>query len=95
MEKLLTFMNYWLGKLYIPCSIPADKQLHFISGAILGINLTPFIGWASILWVSAIAMLKEVYDLLHRNKHTPDIWDWVATSLGGVLGMVICKVLIG
>ena len=95
MEKLLTFMNYWLGKLYIPCSIPADKQMHFLSGAILGIILTPFIGWASILWVSAIAMFKEVYDLLHRNKHTPDIWDWVATSLGGVLGMVICKVLIG
>ena len=95
MEKLLTFLNKWLGKLYIPCSIPADKQLHFISGAILGIILTPFIGWASILWVSAIAMLKEIYDLLHRNKHTPDIWDWVATSLGGVLGMVICKVLIG
>ena len=93
MEKLLTFMNKWLGKLYIPCSIPADKQLHFLSGFILGIILTPFIGWASILWVSAIAMFKEVYDLLHRNKHTPDIWDWVATSLGGVAGVLLVTVL--
>ena len=93
MEKLLTFLNKWLGKLYIPCSIPADKQMHFLSGAILGTILTPFIGWASILWVSAIAMFKEVYDLLHRNKHTPDIWDWVATSLGGIAGVLLVTVL--
>ncbi len=32
MEKLLIFMNTWLGKLYIPCGIRADKQQHFISG---------------------------------------------------------------
>ena len=93
MEKLLTFMNYWLGKLYIPCSIPADKQMHFLSGFILGIILTPFIGWASILWVSAIACAKEVYDYLNPDKHTADIWDWVATSLGGVAGVLLVTVL--
>jgi hypothetical protein len=89
MEKLLTFMNYWLGKLYIPCSIPADKQQHFISGAILGIILTPFIGAYSILVVAVIAALKEIYDYLHKDIHTPDLWDWVATSLGGVVGFVV------
>jgi len=93
MEKLLTFMNYWLGKLYIPCSIPADKQLHGLSGAILGIILTPFIGWAGILWVSAIACAKEVYDYLNPDKHTADIWDWVATSLGGVAGVLLVTLL--
>ena len=93
MEKLLTFMNYWLGKLYIPCSIPADKQQHFISGFILGIILTPFIGWASILWVSAIATAKEIYDYLNPDKHTADIWDWVATSLGGLLGTLLTKLV--
>ena len=92
-DKLLAFMNYWLGKLYIPCSIPADKQRHFLSGAILGIILTPFIGWASILWVSAIACAKEVYDYLNPDKHTADIWDWVATSLGGVAGVLLVTVL--
>jgi hypothetical protein len=93
MEKLLSFMNYWLGKLYIPCSVPADKQQHFISGAILGIILTPFIGAYSILVVAVIAALKEIYDALHPDKHTADIWDWVATSLGGVLGMLIITLL--
>ena len=86
-------MNYWLGKLYIPCSIPADKQQHFISGAILGIVLTPFLGWASILWVSAIACAKEVYDYLNPDKHTADIWDWIATVLGGLVGFVIVALL--
>jgi hypothetical protein len=94
MEKLLTFMNYWLGKLYIPCSIPADKQQHFLSGAILGIVLTPFIGAYSIVVVAVIAALKEIYDARHPDKHTADIWDWVATSLGGVLGYTLISYII-
>ena len=93
MEKLLTFLNKWLGKLYIPCSIPADKQMHGLSGFILGIILTPFLGWVSILWVSAIACAKEIYDYLNRDRHTPDVWDWVATTLGGILGTVLIGVL--
>jgi hypothetical protein len=93
MEKLLSFMNYWLGKLYIPCSVPADKQQHFISGAILGIILTPFIGAYSILVVAVIAALKEIYDARHPDKHTADFMDWVATVLGGVLGMLIITLL--
>jgi hypothetical protein len=93
MEKLLTFMNYWLGKLYIPCGIPADKQQHFISGAILGIVLTPFIGAYSIVVVAVIAALKEIYDARHPDKHTADFWDWVATVLGGLVGFVTVSLL--
>ena len=95
MEKLLTFMNTWLGKLYIPCGIPADKQMHFLSGAILGILFAPFIGWWSgMLVVSFVAMIKEIYDFLHRNKHTPDIWDWVATTLGGLFGGLLTQLVL-
>ena len=89
MEKLLTFMNTWLGKIYIPCGIPADKQQHFISGAILGILFASVFGWISILIVAIIACLKEIYDYEHKSIHTPDFYDWVATTLGGVLGTVI------
>ena len=89
MEKLLTFINYWLGKLYIPCGIPADKQMHFLSGAILGILFASVFGWISILIVAIIACLKEIYDYEHKSIHTPDFYDWVATTLGGVLGTVI------
>jgi hypothetical protein len=55
--------------------------------------LTPFIGAASVFIVAIIAALKEVYDYMHPDKHTADIWDWVATSLGGVLGMLIITLL--
>ena len=95
-ELLLFKMNAFLTKLYpswLEGIVPIDKFMHFLSGAILGIILTPFIGWASILWVSAIAMLKEVYDYLNPDKHTPDVWDWVATSLGGVAGVLLVTVL--
>jgi hypothetical protein len=89
MEKLLTFLNYWLGKLYTPCGVPADKQAHFLSGFLIAVVLTPFIGAYSIVVVAIIALLKEIYDYLHKDIHTPDFWDWVATTLGGVLGMAI------
>ena len=95
MEKLLTFMNTWLGKLYIPCGIPADKQMHFLSGAILATAILLVTGSPSVSFVSVslVACLKEVYDLLHKNKHTPDVWDWVATSLGGAFGIILILAL--
>jgi hypothetical protein len=39
-----------------------------------------------------IALAKEVYDYNHPN-HTADVWDWVATVLGGVLGLILGEVL--
>ena len=95
MEKLLTFMNTWLGKLYIDCGIPADKQMHGLSGAILATAILLATGSASISFVSVslVACLKEVYDLLHKDKHTPDVWDWVATSLGGAFGILLFSVV--
>ena len=92
MEKLLTFMNYWLGKIYIQnIYVPKDKQAHFLSGAILAIAILLVTGSASVSFVSVslVACLKEVYDLLHKDKHTPDVWDWVATSLGGLLASLL------
>ena len=84
-------MNTWLGKLYIPCGIPADKFMHFLSGAILATAILLVTGSPSVSFVSVsvIACLKEVYDLLHKDKHTPDVWDWMATSLGGLLASLL------
>ena len=97
MEKLLTFMNTWLGKLYIQnIYVPADKQMHFISGAILATAILLVTGSIGISFVSVslIACLKEVYDLLHKDKHTPDIWDWVATTLGGLFGGLLTQLVL-
>jgi hypothetical protein len=95
MEKLLTFMNTWLGKLYIPCGIPADKQMHFLSG---------FVGGAAMMWltditiisiaaVAVVAYLKEQYDARHPDKHTADGLDFLATTIGGAVGVLLVTVL--
>ena len=96
MEKLLTFMNTWLGKVYIQnIYVPQDKFMHFLSGAILATAILLVTGSPSVSFVSVslVACLKEVYDLLHKDKHTPDVWDWVATSLGGLFGILLTKLV--
>jgi hypothetical protein len=93
MENLIAKVNAVLAKLYVPCKVPADKQMHFICGLVIAALLTPFIGAYSILVVAVIAALKEIYDYLHKDIHTPDFWDWVATVIGGVVGFVIVALL--
>jgi hypothetical protein len=93
MEALIAKVNAFLAKLYIPCKVPADKQMHFIGGLVIAALLTPFIGAYSIVVVAIVALLKEMYDYLHKDIHTPDFWDWVATVLGGLVGFVIVALL--
>jgi hypothetical protein len=93
MEALIAKVNAFLAKLYIPCKVPADKQMHFIGGLVIAALLTPFIGAYSIVVVAIIALLKEIYDYLHKDIHTPDFWDWVATVLGGLVGFVVVALL--
>jgi hypothetical protein len=93
MEALIAKVNSVLAKLYIPCRVPADKQMHFIGGLVIAALFTPFIGAYSITVVAIVALLKEIYDYLHKDIHTPDFWDWVATVLGGILGFVLTSLL--
>ena len=89
MEKLFSlFMK--LSSPRIP--VPLDKQAHFWTGFILGFVSYFFIGYWALVVVALIALLKEVYDYNHPN-HTADFWDWVATVLGGVLGLILGEVL--
>jgi hypothetical protein len=96
MEALIAKVNAFLAKLYpsiLAEKVPVDKFMHFICGLVIAALITPFIGAYSILVVAVIAALKEIYDARHPDKHTADFWDWVATSLGGVLGMLIITLL--
>jgi hypothetical protein len=93
MEALIAKVNAFLAKLYVPCKVPADKQMHFLCGLVIAALLTPFIGAYSILVVAVIAALKEIYDARHPDKHTADMLDWVATVLGGLVGFVIVALL--
>jgi hypothetical protein len=93
LEKIIAKVNAFLSQFCIVCKVPCDKQMHFLSGFIIAALLTPFIGAYSILVVAVIAALKEIYDARHPDKHTADFMDWVATVLGGVLGMLIITLL--
>lgn len=69
---------------------PQDKLAHFAVGVIV-FAITHFIGpLVGMLAVVLAAVGKEIYDWFHRNKHTPDIWDAVATILGGTVGLICC-----
>ena len=71
-------------------AIPADKVAHFASGTILYAALLPFVGSSLALSVIVmVAVAKEIYDSCNPDKHTADLWDAVATTLGGLLGLFI------
>jgi hypothetical protein len=89
MEKLFSLFAK-LSSSHIP--VRADLQAHFWSGSILGFLAFLFIGCWALVIVALIALLKEVYDYKHPN-HTADFWDWVATVLGGVVGLILGEVL--
>ena len=65
-----------------------DKALHFIAGVLIfavGHFASVLVGLGLVVLA---AVGKEVYDWLHRDKHTPDIMDAVYTIAGGVAGLV-------
>jgi len=89
MEKLLAFLNVTLSKLYIPYIAPADKQIHFILGTVLGLFGYLIFGYYSLILVTIIAAFKEYYDYLHQDVHTCDFYDWLATVLGGIFALTL------
>lgn len=67
--------------------IPADKVLHLAAGALvaavvllLGLSAGDAFGAALV-----VGILKELYDMRHRDVHTPDVWDAAATACGGLV----------
>jgi hypothetical protein len=68
--------------------LPYDKALHFIVGVLIyavAHFISPVVG---IIAVIVAAVGKEVYDYANRDKHTPDVWDAVATLAGGFAGLI-------
>ena len=83
MEKLFTL----LAKLSSPrIPVPLDKQAHIATGFIGGVAISCFLGfYAGVAIMAILAFAKEAYDA-HNTGHTSDVWDWVATTLGAILG---------
>jgi VanZ family protein len=90
MEKLFAL----LAKLSSPrIPVPLDKQAHIATGFIGGVAISCFLGfYAGVTIMATIAFAKEAYDA-HNTGHTSDVWDWVATTLGAILGAVIVSLI--
>lgn len=68
--------------------LPHDKALHIIVG-VLAYMVFHFVSPVVGLAAAAIAAVgKEIYDYMNRDRHTPDVWDAVATMAGGVAGYI-------
>lgn len=77
--------------------IPHDKALHALGGSLVFAvaRLALLVaGWnsstarvAAITVAVIVAIGKELYDLLHRDRHTPDVKDTLATAAGALLAM--------
>jgi len=76
-EKILAFLN----------AIPSDKVAHCLGGVIL-FAIGQLFGYGLLLAVVG-AITKEIYDYFHPDTHTADVWDAVATTIGGIIGYVI------
>ena len=68
---------------------PQDKLLHFVGGAAIAVLFGflghPFIGVAA---AAVVGIGKELYDYQHPANHTADLWDFIATALGGLAGFL-------
>lgn len=74
-------------------NIPLDKQAHALGGAVIVLAMTVANQslTRSLVACALLALVKEIYDAYHPTTHTTDVWDFVATCVGG--GVVALFVL--
>lgn len=67
--------------------IPHDKLLHIVAGlaVFMAVALIATPPWAFAA-SAIVGVVKELYDLWQRHKHTPDPWDALTTAAGGASG---------
>ena len=67
--------------------MPSDKLLHFIAGAIVSVFASYLFGaMTGFLIALAVGAGKELHDYMRQETNTPDIWDFIATAVGAVIG---------
>ena len=94
MENIFAFWTKVLGCFITPkLPIPMDKQMHFWGGLIIALIAgISFGAWWGFTVCYIVAFGKEFYDWLHKDKHTPDVFDALATVLGGGAGFFLINI---
>ena len=65
-----------------------DKQGHLLIGFIIALSTGWVSIWFGIIAAATIGLMKEIYDHLHRERHTVEFLDFLATAAGGLLGVM-------
>ena len=71
--------------------IAKDKQLHLLAGFIIALCFIWFGALVALGAVTAAGIAKEIYDYFFKG--TVDIWDAVATVIGGLPVCIIGGIL--
>ncbi len=67
--------------------MPSDKVLHFVAGVLIAAFASYLFGAMTGLALGlAVGAGKELHDYLRPENNTPDIWDFIATAVGAVIG---------
>lgn len=74
-------------------NIPLDKQGHFLAGYAIMATLFNISFVLGIVTVLVVAGIKEWYDFKHPLLHTADIYDFIATTLGGATALLLMTVI--
>lgn len=76
--------------------IPQDKANHILYGLII-FFITALITniWIGLITATLFGVGKEIYDFFNKDRHTSDIWDAMATIIGGIGGILIVLLLSG
>jgi|APSaa5957512535_1039671.scaffolds.fasta_scaffold27958_2 formate hydrogenlyase subunit 3/multisubunit Na+/H+ antiporter MnhD subunit len=64
-----------------------DKIYHLIAGIALALVTLIATGsvFAAMIATTVVGLGKEIYDYQHQDKHTPEVADFLATVVGGLL----------
>jgi hypothetical protein len=97
-NKICGFVLKAISKISECTTIPVDKIKHFLAGSISSISTAPALIYndRSVYWAVLSAVIigaaKEIYDKVSK-KGTPDLWDFIATSLGGIVVAIIIDLI--
>lgn len=73
-----------------------DKILHFVGGMVIGFGGETVVNGGGVEAATLVGAWKELwFDARRPDKHTVDFWDFVATTCGGVVGVIFKRGLLG
>ena len=68
--------------------MPSDKVLHFVAGVVVSAFASYLFGaMTGLVLALAVGAGKELHDYMRPETNTPDVWDFIATAAGAIVGV--------